>query len=94
MTCPNCGERSLIVSNEEYIWKCVKCCRYELRPIVEHKPMTKNILGNIMENQLTETICTECGKLFKKLKKNARSLCPHCQNIKTCADYRERRRTA
>lgn len=89
MTCPHCNS-SLIESNAEYEWYCVKCCRYGLRELETAKPMTRNIMHNIMENQLTETICTDCGKLFKKLKKNARSLCPHCQNLKLCADYRER----
>jgi predicted RNA-binding Zn-ribbon protein involved in translation (DUF1610 family) len=91
MTCPHCLS-SLVISNKEYEYYCIKCCRGKLREIEEDKPMTPAIKSNIMEGQLTETICTECGKLFRKLKKNARSLCPHCQNLKLCADYRERNR--
>lgn len=79
MTCPHC-QSSIVTTDKEYLWYCVKCNRYELRPIEPVLPMDDSMKENIQSAYMVKAVCS-CGRTFRKRNTTPRQNCPYCQNI-------------
>ena len=91
MACPNCNtSENHVTSDEEYIWYCHKCTRYELRRIESVRPMTQELKSNQLKQGqvMIESIC-ECGKAFKQWESSSHVLCPTCRNREQVKRWKE-----
>lgn len=76
MTCPHCLS-SLVISNKEYEYYCIKCCRGKLREIEEDKPMSPSLRTRLVDGQ----------GVYEREEHTVRCSSPHCNNTITTKSY-------
>ncbi len=99
MACPHCGTNNPPTVDEHWLFRCTKCSRGKVRPLLEEMPLTaklKKIVRATPKKEKAEPItvqCVDCPTVFttmnRSMGKNRTKRCPECQTAYNKA--RERR---
>jgi DNA-directed RNA polymerase subunit RPC12/RpoP len=87
--CPHCGTNNPPIIDKDWLFRCPKCSRGKVRPLLEEMPLTaklKKIVRTTPKKEKPEPItvqCVDCPTVFTTMNhsmgKNRTMRCPVCQ---------------